>query len=884
MNWARFLHRRDADSDQREELEFYLDVTAQEYVERGLDAAAARDAARRKLGNPTLIREEIYRMNSLTFLEGALRDVRHAVRMIGAKRGFSAAVLLSLALGIGANVAIFSVVNAILIRPLPYPEPESLIGVFNSAVLQGEAIDSMPLSLDMYVAFKAGAQTFQGFGVWTPDAATVTGLGEPEQIPTVIMTAEVLPTLGVQPYLGRHFSDQDDSPDGPATAILSYGYWQRKFGGDRQVIGRTVLLDFVPRQVVGVMPRSFRFLDLSPDVFLPQTFPKGPLTGGDSNLSGIARLKPGVTLAQANRDIARVLQIWSDTYGVRQIAEQLRIKPALRPLKKDVVGDVDAVLRILMGALALVMLLVCANVANLVQVRAQGRQQEFAIRAALGAGWGRIARELLVESLTLGALGGGLGLALAYAGLRLLVTQGPATLPRLAEISIDSTSLLFTLACSLGSSVLFGLVAVVKCGRPGGVQSPRGCSRSTEQIRGQNLLVVTQIAFALVLLVAAGLMVRSFLALRAVAPGFTHPEHIQTARIWIPATQIPEPERVAQMQADIVSRLAAIPGVTAAAFGSGLPMELGYRNGIVVAVEGKTPVDQIPPNRAMRQISPGLLAAQGTRLVAGRDFTWTDMFTKRRVAMVSENMAREYWGEPRSALGKRIRAGNQGPWNEIVGVAENVYQDGIQQQAPPLVYFRGGVQAPDEPGEAASVRRGVTLAIRSNRAGTQSFIREISAAIHAVNPNLPVARVGTLNDAYKLSMARTSFTLVLLGIAGVMALTLAIVGVYGVLAYAVAQRSREIGIRIALGAEPVTIKSLFVRQGLLLACAGGVIGLIAAATLSRWISSLLFGVTPLDPVTYGVAGTAILAAAITASYIPARRAAAVDPMDTLRSE
>jgi len=499
MNWRRFLHRRAADADQLEELEFYLDITAEEYIQRGMDPATARDAARRKLGNPTLIREEIYRMNTLTFLEGALRDIRHAVRMIGAKRGFSAAVLLSLALGIGANVAIFTVVNAVLIRPLPYPEPESLIGVYNSAVLQGEAIDSMPLSLDMYVAFKAGAQTFQGFGVWTPDAATVTGLGEPEQIPTAIMTAEVLPTLGVRPYLGRYFSNQDDSPDGPATAILSYGYWQRKFGGDAQAIGRTVLLDFVPRQVVGVMPRNFRFLDISPDVLLPLRLPKGPITGGDGNLSGIARLKAGVTLAQANQDIARVLKIWSDTYGVRQIAEQLRIKPALRPLKKDVVGDVGAVLGILMGALALVMLLVCANVANLVQVRAQGRQHEFAIRAALGAGWGRIARELLVESLTLGALGGGLGLALAYVGLRLLVTQGPATLPRLAEISIDSTSLLFALACSLGSSVLFGLVAALKCGRPGGVQSPRGSSRSTEQIRTQNMLVVTQVALAPIL-------------------------------------------------------------------------------------------------------------------------------------------------------------------------------------------------------------------------------------------------------------------------------------------------------------------------------------------------------------------------------------------------
>ena len=810
-------------------------------------------------------------MNTSMLVEGVLGDLRRALRMIRTKPGFSVPALLSLALGIGANIAIFSVVNGVLIRPLPYPQPEALVGVFNSAVFQGQAMDNLPLSLAMYGAYEKGAQTFQEFGVWTPGAATVTGIGEPEQIATVTMTHGVLPALGVRPFLGRWFSQGDDARGAAETVLLSYGYWQRRFGGDGRVLGLVVLIDFVPHRVIGVMPRSFQFLNLTPDVFLPQVL-DGRVRTDEFNNSGIARLRPGVTVAQANQDIARVTGIWSNTEGMQRMIAELHIQPNLRPLKQDVVGDVGAVLGILMGALALVLLLVSANVANLVQVRAQARRQEFAIRAALGAGWVRIGRELLAESITLGMLGGGMGLGLAYAGLRLLVARGFETLPRLGEISIDSTSILFGLACSLGCSLLFGLIAVIKSVRNSRIENARGASTTTEQVRAQNVLVVAQVSLALVLLIAAGLMVRSFIALRAVTPGFTHAEQIQTVRILIPEAQIREPERVVQMQADVLNRIAAIPGVTAAGFASGLPMELEYHNGNVIAVEGKTPLDQIPPNRTTKQISPGLFAAQGTRMIAGRDFTWNDVFSQRRVAIVSENMARENWGEPRNALGKRIRNGNEGPWTEVVGVVENVHEDGVDRQAPATVYFR------------ASVRRGVTLAIRSNRAGTESFLREVTATIHAVNPSLPLAKVRTLNDVYRGSMTRTSFALVLLGIAGAMALTLAIVGVYGVLAYAVAQRRREVSIRVALGAEPGMVKALFVRRGLILACIGGVIGLFSAAALSRWIASLLFGVSALDPVTYGTSDAIILAAAMAASYVPARRAASVDPMETLRSE
>ncbi|HJZ94909.1 MAG TPA: ABC transporter permease, partial [Candidatus Solibacter sp.] len=780
-------------------------------------------------------------MNALTLTEGLLKDTRHAFRMIRLNPAFSATAILSLALGIGANTAMFSVLNAVLIRPLPYPESDELVRVSNRLVIQGQVFEDADLSPAMYAACKANSRAFESFGVWTSGAATVTGLGDPEQLVAVTATQGVLPALGIQPQIGRWFSSDDDRPGTPQTVILSYGYWQRKFGGDPAAVGRTILIDFLPRQVIGVMPRGFRVVKAAPDILLPQRLPVSGVPEEFGYL-GVARLKAGVTVAMANQDVARVWKVWGETAGTSRMLEMLQVQPNLRPLKKDVVGNVGSVLTLLMGALDLVLLMVCANVANLVLVRAEGRRQEFAIRAALGASWGRVARELLVESLTLGAVGGALGLTIAYAGLRILVTQGPANLPRLAEVSLDGAALAFVLVCSVGSSMLFGLLAVVRCGSPERMESTRGGTQGRRQLLAQNALVVMQVALAFVLLVASGLMIRSFVALRGVRPGFTHPEWVQMVRVAVPEALAAKSEQVVRMQSEIAGRLLAIPGVKAVGLGNGLALEPEYHNGVVIAVEGKTAPGPMPPNRAYRNISPGLLAAQGTRLVAGRDFTWEDVFDQRRVALVSENMARENWGDAASAVGKRIRFGNDGPWIDVIGVAENVHADGMNQTAPPTVYghIRGG--------------RGVTFAIRSERAGTAGLLREIAAQVHAVNPNLPLARVRTLNDLYRLSMAQTSFALVLLGISGATALVLAIIGIYGLLAYAVAQRRHEVAIRFALGAEPGALKWLFVRRGLMLTGFGGVVGLVLAMALSRWIATLLFGLTPLDLATYIVAG------------------------------
>jgi predicted permease len=872
MHRLRSIFRKSrADADLQHEIEIHLEQLVKEAVASGLNESEARTMARRRFGSLEKAKEECRDTRRVNVIDNFTRDVRYALRMIWSKRSFSVPALLTLALGIGVNIAIFSVVNAVLIRSLPYAEPERLVGVSNSAVFSGQVINDWPLSLDMYAAFNEQARSFADFGVWTAGAAAVTGTGDPEQVATVAITHGVLPALGVQPHLGRWFSSADEVPGAQKAVILSYKYWQRRFGGSERALGQLVRINFVPYQVVGVMPRSFEFLNVDPDVFLAQSVASGAPGSQDADNFGVARLKPGVSLAQANQDLARVLSIWAGNAQWGQALKELRVEPNIHPLKQDVVGDVGAVLKILMGALVIVLLLVCANVANLVQVRAQARREEFAIRTALGASRGQIARQLIVESLALAMLGGAAGLAIAYAALRVLVTHGPSTLPRISEIGLDSTSLLFALACSLLSGLLFGFIALPKSGPSNRLQNARGATPSAEQLHAQNALVVAQVTLALVLLVGAGLLVRSFIALSAVKPGFTHPEQIQMIRLFIPEAQIREPERVAQMQADILLELAAIPGVTAAGFATALPLELEYQNGNPVSVEGRTPVDRIPPNRTIKSISPGLFAALGTRLIAGRDFAWSELVSPPRVAIISDSMARENWGDPREAVGKRIRIGTDGPWSVIVGVAENVYDDGVDRQPPGIVYFPG-------------VRRGVAFALRSSRAGSEGLLREITAKIHIVDSSLPLVNVRTLSDLYRLTMERRSFALVLLGIAAGMAVTLSIIGVYGVLAYAVAQRRKEISIRIAVGAEPRTIRALFLRQGLILTCLGGAIGLVSARVVSHWMSPLLFGVTPADPLTFGVSGAVILAAALAASYVPSRKAASLNPIDALRSD
>ena len=903
MAWTRFFRRRKWDRERRDELESYVQMETEDNLARGLPLQAARAAARRKLGNSTLIREEIYRMNTITFLDTLSRDMRYALRALRHNPVFTVVALITIAIGIGANTAVFSVVNSVLLRPLHYPQPDQLVALRQlapGAAGLASVSDGLLLSPSMYFTYAEQNRSFQSMGVWATITANVTGLAEPEQVRLAYVSDGVLQALNVPPALGRWLNAQDQiargsDPNGiigrSTTAMLSYGYWQRRFGGDRAVIGRNITVDSRTREIVGVMPRGFQIVNADYDLIMPLALERSKAILAGFGFHGVARLKPGVSITAADADLARLLPIWMNSWtngpGTNgKVYETWKITPAILSLKQEVVGNVGDLLWVVMGTIGLVMLIAGANVTNLLLVRAEARQQELAVRAALGAGWGRIVRGLLVESVMLGLAGGALGIAVAVGGLRLLSVIGPANLPRLTEISLDAWALGFTLLLSVLSGLLFGLIPALKYSGPrissALGSSGRTASVSRERHRTRNLLVIAQVALALVLLVSAGLMIRTFQALRTVEPGFMDPEHLQTMRMAIPESLIQDEKRVTRTENDIQDKLAAIPGVISASFASQMAMERLPSNWDCIYVEGRTyGATEIPPLRLYKSISPDYFRTAGTRLIAGRDLTWTDIHGLRRFVLLSENLARELFGTPSAAIGKRVREVPWSPWFEIIGVVQDVRENGVQEKAPETVYWP--VLMEFKPGTPDSTRL-ATFIIRSDRAGTESFLNQVRQAVWSVNASLPVASVRTMQEIYDRSLARTSFTLVMLGIAGAMAMVLGVIGLYGVIAYAVSQRRREIGIRLALGAEPGELKKMFVRHGLMLASIGVAIGLGASAGLMGLMKSLLFGISPLDPLTYAAVPIVLVAAAVLASYLPARRAAAVDPVEALKAE
>ena len=813
---------------------------------------------------------------------------KHVVRRLARSPLFAGITVLTLAIGIGANSAIFSVIDGILLKPLPYPQPESLIALNHTA--PGVNFTDAGIAPFLYFTYREEGRSFQDVGMWQDDTGSITGLAEPEEVPCEDVTASLLPLLGVQPALGRWFSEKDAAPGAPRTVILMPGYWQARFGGDRAAMGKQLLVDGVPREIIGVMPPNFRFLDRQPSFLLPLRLDRSTTFLGNFSYRGMARLKPGLIIEQASADVTRMIPIALQKfpappgYSAKMFTEA-RLGPKLLPLKQEMVGDIGKTLWVLMGTLGIVLLIACANVANLLLVRAEGRQQELAIRAALGAGWRQIAKELLLESVALGLAGGAVGLGVAWGAVRLLIAKAPANLPRLNEISIDPAVILFTLAVSLFAGLLFGLIPVLKYAGPrlaGALRAGgRTLSQSKERHRARSALAIVQVALALVLLIGSGLMIRSFQALHRVDPGFTNANELQTLRIGIPESQVRDPEAVVRLEQGILDKLAAIPGVTSAGLSSTIPMEeSGWTDPIYA--QDKQYTDALPPLRRFRFISPGLLATMGNRLVAGREFTWTDVYERRRVAMISENMARELWQEPARAIGKQIRESKSTPWREIIGVVSDERDAGVQSKAPATAFWP--LLMNNFEGNEVLVRRTLAYMVRSKRTGSQGFLRDIQQGVWSMNPNLPLANVRTMQEVYDKSLARTSFTLVLLAIAGAMALLIGLVGIYGVISYSVSQRTREIGIRMALGARQSELTGMFIGHGFLLAAIGVMFGLAAAFGLTRLMVSLLFEVNPVDPLTYVAVPAGLILAAMLASYLPALRATAVDPVEALRAE
>ena len=893
MNWLKQLFaRRRLYRELSEEIQAHLDEKVEELVADGMPREEAMQSARREFGNVGLIEENSREVWTWPSVEEFFFDVRYGLRGMRRNPVFTTVALLTVAIGIAANAAVFTVVNSVLLKPLNYPKAEELVSLHQIAPGAEGLADfesGLLLSPSMYFTYAEHNQTFQSLGVWIPGTANVTGLAEPEQVRTVAVSDGVLQTLGVPPAVGRWFSQVDQVPNAPGSVMLSYGYWRRRFGGDRAVIGRNIMVDSQPREIVGVMPPGFRFVDSEFDLTAPLAFDRGKLILAGFGFHGIARLKPGRTIAEANADISRMLPIWMDSWSNGpgsnpHIYETWKITPTIRALKQEVIGNVGELLWVVMGTIGVVMLIACANVTNLLMVRVEARQQELAVRTALGAGWTRIVTGLLIESVMLGLIGGVLGVGLAYAGVRFLVAIGPSNLPRLNEIAIDARTLGFTFILSLLSGLLFGLIPALKYAQPGtgsALQSAgRTISVSRERHGARNLLVVGQVAMALVLLICAGLMMRTFAALRKVDPGFAEPQHLQVMRISIPDLLITEPERVTRTQNAILDKLAATQGVKSVGFASDMPME-GFDSDWdeIFAKDKVYSGDLIAPLRLYKNISPGFLQTAGTRLVAGREMTWSEVYALRPVVMVSENLAREMWGTPSAAIGKYLREYSDMPWHEVIGVIQDVREKGLQEKAPEIVYWPPLVQ-----NRFAPAVRTTTFVIRSERAATESFMNEVRAAVWSVNSNLPLASVRTMEEVYDKSIARISFTLVMLGIAGAMALALGIIGIYGVMSYTVSQRKREIGIRLALGAQSGNVLQMVLKQGAKLTLVGVAIGIGAAFGLTRLMTHLLFGVAAHDPLTFVAVAALLLLIALLACYIPARRAALVNPMVALRCE
>ncbi|HET8696126.1 MAG TPA: ABC transporter permease [Gammaproteobacteria bacterium] len=808
--------------------------------------------------------------------------LQYALRSLARTPGFTLTTILTLAVAIGASTAIFSVVNGVLLKPLPFPESDRLIALTHGT----EAAPSFhfPASPAIYFTYRDHNHAFESVALWAQGTATVTGSGNPEQLRTLDSTHELLATLGVQPLLGRAFSADDDRPGAAGTAILSYGYWQRRYGGARSALGQTLIVDGAPRTVIGVLPKDFRFLQQSADLLRPMQPDRSQAYVGPLGENGVARLKPGITVADAAADVNRMLPMVRDEFQAMpgMVPGNRWLVANLEPLKQSFVGDLGDVLRVLMGTVGLLLAIAGANIANLMLARAHARTQDLAIRSALGATTAAIARLLLLESVLLGLAGGAGGLLFAAAALPVLLSLAAPNLPTVLPISIDSGVLLFTAALALIAGVLLGLIPVLRHAGPRIATLLAGAGRSAsagrERQRSTHVLVVAQVAIALILLVGSGLMIRTYQSLRAVEPGFTDPERLLTVDISIPQTVEPSFDRVVRMQQEIVERLGALPGVEASAYVSRPPLAgFGPSSGLFLEGE-QLDEGQLPSTRPMRFASPGLFATLGTPLRAGRDFEWRDVYDGRRVALVSENLARAVWGEPQAALGKGLRFLPTDPWSEIVGVVGDVHQTSLDRRAEETVYL------PQSHLMAQWMSRYVSLVVRSDRMGTSGFLEEVQRTVWSVNAELPLASVRTLGDAHRQSLARTSLTLVLLAITASMALALGLLGIYGVISHALAQRTREIGVRMALGARHVQLKRLLLGRVLVLVAVGVAVGLGGAAAVTRLMSSMLFGVTALDAPTFAAMAAALVTVAIVAGYLPARRVTRIEPMRALREE
>jgi predicted permease len=826
-------------------------------------------------------------------MHALLQDVRYALRSLSASRGLAAAAILSLALGIGANTSIFSVASALLLRPLPYADPDRLVILWNRSPGLGIAEDWF--STAQYFDIKTTARSFEQVAVAIGSNVNLTGDGEPERVGTVRVSSNLLPMIGARAELGRLFTPEEDDEGAAATAILHHGTWLRRYGGDPSVIGRSVELNGRPYEIVGVMPRDFTLpREVLPtlggaeeaEILLALPFgPKAPQTRNAEDYNILARLAPFVTVAQAQAEM--------DALTARLRAEHPDFYPAnggltfgLVPLQQQVVGDVTRPIVILAAAVAVVLLIACANVANLLLSRALGRQKEIAIRSALGASRARIVRQLLTESLVLAAAGGALGLLIALFSVDAMHALGERSLPRLQSIRIDGGVLAFTMLVSLTAGLLFGLVPAWRLGRTEVQTSLKEGGRGSGGARAvwgrggglRRTLVVTQLALCVIVLVAAGLLVRSFGKVQDVSPGFD-PAGVLTLELTMTGRKYTDPWRVYETYRLLWDRLREVPGVTAAGGVTALPLSQMFAWG-PITVEGR-PV--VPGERFInvdqRTVAGDYFAAMQIPLVRGRFFTEEDTRDTPRVVVIDERMAEQLWpGE--DPVGKRIRTGGfdvtpDTPWMTVIGVTGRVRQYTLDGEEPRIAMYHWHKQ---RPARALNV---VMRAATSDPAVLAPAARDV---IKALDPDLPIYNVKTMEARVDESLARRRFAMTLLALFAALAFGLAGIGTYGVIAYLVSQGTREIGIRMALGATPERVSGMVLRTGLTMAALGVAAGLAGALVLTRFMQSLLFGIEVTDPATFAAIVFLLSLMVLTATWVPARRAARIDPLISLRAE
>jgi predicted permease len=805
------------------------------------------------------------------------QDIRVALRMLGKSPGFSMVAVLALALGIGANTAIFSLVHAVVLNPLPYSQPDRLLGLWNTA--PGLGIDQFDQSPGTYVNYREHAGSLEAIALYDATAANFTGGPEPERIQTARVTASLFPVLKASPTLGRGFSPDDDRPGAQPVAVLSDGLWSRAFGADPGILGRAVQLDGVSRAVIGVMPPGFSFPSPDTGLWTPLGLDLGNPQIDDFSYRCIGRLREGVSLAEAKAEMEVILQQLPDRFPAitRPFMESSGLAAVLRPLKQDIVGDVAKTLWILLGTVGFVLLIACANVANLFLVRAEDRQKEVAVRTALGAGRARITRLYLTEAVVLGLSGGVAGLALAGAGIQLVKAFSPENLPRIHEVGIHGEVLAFTGVISLLTGLVFGALPILRYGRSTLVNALKEGGRFSdgrERHRMRTVLVVSQVALALVLLVGSGLMMRSYLRLRNVEPGF-NPSNTLTMRLSLPETEYPEAQDVARFIQELDGRTRSIPGVVSTGTTTVLPLS-GRADHFGTRIEDfPVPEDSgVPYIHPVRLISPGYFEAMGIPLLSGRSIERADQEQENKVVVVSQAFAHKYWPE-QDPIGKRLSVFGGDHWYIIVGVVGSVRAKGLEQDPEQAIY--APLTGHDE------IRRSFSLVVRT-RGRPESMADSIRREIWAIDSNLPVANIRTLDEILANATARTSFVMTLLGIAASVSLLLGFVGIYGVIAYVVSLRTREIGIRMALGARREDVSRMVMKQGMGVVLAGILLGLLGSTALTRLLQALLFEVSPLDPLTFAAVSLVMVAIGLIAIYLPARRAAAVDPAHSLRAE